>query len=1000
MRTHLERYLWVIAVGLALTFIGLDSTARLRAVWNVTNLRVGASPALKEDSSTLTGYTGNEHRLILPAIGMDGYNWMMQAERMVAGTEGWRVRHADYDHPPSGRNVEWGGFLHWEVAAMAWLGTHLTAIQLPTDSWLEHTRNLMFGPYRAGGLPMSLAIERVAPWTNTVTLVMFILVTAPLVAWRFGSIPASLLALGFAVTYPFYDFFSVGYFDHHGLAATWDLLMVVFLLGAGAGWLRAEGADVSRLGADEQLLWKWLPARSQARWWFVASAVAGGAGLWESAASVVPALIGVGIGALVGTAWLARGLTARSPWRVDPTLWRTWGKAGCAASLFFYLLEYFPGHFGWNLEVNHPLYALAWLGAGDLICRVCEWILRGTPGASAAGWRRAVLVIGADLLMVGALPVTIALTSDYTFATADRFLWSLCEDYILENQSLFRQLAAMGSSEILARVSAAPLLLLPVIALFWNTDLPRAARLFWRALLLISLLPVLVFAHVAFAAVIFHVLQAVKWLPADPAQGESLANLLALGPDLLVLALLVAVPLCAGAPELPRPWKGLLSVAVFPALVLLVLALQQSRWLGLSCAVWLGALLAVASVCVNARLLDRRWLLISLVAATAGVVASPYLSWMSLALVVAVSGGAVLVAAGVRSLPRWSAAPSLAMGLFLALVLVPFPAYTIAQWTRFDLRMPVTQLDLTQVITRDASYRIRQRLGREPGVIVSGPSTTTWMTYFGGFKGLGTLYADNLDGLKAVAAIYSASSAEDALELCKKYGVTHFAIYSWDAFAEEYAKLWRGLRRPDPAPSDAFMLRILQTGNIPSWLRPIPYPVPSQEDLANQWIRLFEVVPDQTVEEATVRAAQYLWAEDKPDAALGQLRPLLAREPDYLPALICLARVEQSVGERDGFRQTTQNIRANLVKAATLSLEDRIDLAVVMALAGDRTQAREQIVASLQSADEKGLRRLLPDTLVNLVGITRQLELTEGYARTYQLAFDLLPPEAQDALSH
>jgi hypothetical protein len=960
--TRVIKYLWIVAVAAALAFIGLDSAVRLRAIWNVSTLRVGTSPTLQEDPATLTGYVANQHQLIVPAIGVDGYNWMMQTERMVAGSEGWRVRHVDYDHPPNGRDVEWNGFLHWEVAATAWLGTHLTAIELSPDSWAGRTRDLMFGPYRLGGLPMNLAIERVAPWTNTATLVLFLLITVPLVAWRFGSVPASLLALGFVVIYPFYDFFSVGYFDHHGLAATWNLLMVVCLLAGGAGWLRADAFDVSSLREDEQLLWSWLPTRLQARRWFIASAIIGGAGLWESAASTVPAMVGAGIGALVSTAWLGRGLTAKSPWRVDPTLWRIWGLAGCAASLFFYLLEYFPGHFGWNLEVNHPLYALAWLGAGDLICRVSEWRLRGTLGTTSTETRSASLLIGVNLLMVAALPVTVALTSTYTFATADRFLWSLCEDYILENQSLFRQLAGMGTSEILARVSVVPLLLLPSVVLLWRTDPLSTSRFFWKAMLVALLVPGLVFAHWTFYSVIVHALQQSHPLTGDATQSETLANALALVPDLVTVALLFAVPIYFGPPELPMPWKGLLTIAVFPALVLLVLALRESRWMGLSCALWLGTLLSMAFICTKADVLDWR---------------SP----------------------PVRS-RRFALAASSAAAIVLAMVLAAFPAYTIAQWVRSDLKMPVTQLDLTQVITRDVSYRLRQRLGNAPGVIVGGPSTTTWMTYFGGFKGLGTLYADNLDGLKAVAAIYSARSAEDALELCKKYGVTHLAIYSWDPFAEEYAKLWRGLGRRDPAPADAFILRILQTGNIPSWLRPIPYPAPSPEDLANQWIRLFEVVPDQTVEEATVRAAQYLWAEDKPDAALRQLRPLLAREPDYLPALISIARVQQSIGEKDGFRQTAQEIRANLANAATLSLDDRVDLAVVMALADDPVEVQKQIVASLQSADERSLRHLLPDALVNLVSITRQLKLTAAYARTYQLAFDLLPPESQGALSN
>jgi hypothetical protein len=857
-------------MALSLTFIGLDSAVRLRAIWNVTNVRVDTAPAVREDATTVTGYAGNKHKLIVPAVGMDGYHWMMQAERMVSGDEGWRVRHVDYDHPPNGREVEWNGFLRWEVAALAWAGTHATAIELAPDGWVERTRDVMFGPYRPGGLPIHLAMERVAPWTNTVNLVLLVLVSVPLIARRFGSIPAALLALGFAAVAPFYEFFSVGYFDHHGLAATWDLLMVIFLVAGGAGWLRADSVDRARLSPDEQRVWNWLPARPQARAWFVASAIMGGAGLWESAASTVPAMVGIGIGAVLGTAWLGRGLRADSPWRVDPTLWRTWGRVGGAASLFFYALEYLPNHFGWNLQVNHPLYALAWLGAGDLLCRICEWILRGRLGATPADARRAGLLAGVSLLAVAVLPVTIAFTSAHTFVIADSFLWSLCVDYILEIQSLFQYVARMEPSEILGRMSLIPLLALPVAALLWKTRLAPPAR-------------------------------------------------------------------------------GLLSIAVFPAFVLSMLAVRQSRWLGVGCVLWLGVLLVVAFVCASGRM--RHW--------------------------------------------RMTAAA----GVFLTLILVPFPTYAISRWIRFDWSLPVTQVDLTQVVTRDVAYRIRQRLGNDPGVIVSGPSTTTWLTYFGGFKGLGTLYSENLDGLKATASIYSARSADEAFALSRKYGVTHFAIFSWDAFAQEYARLSHGLRAQDPLPEDGFVLRILRTGTIPNWLRPLPYRLvlPS---FANQYVRLFEVVPDQTPEEAAVRVAQYLWGKDKPDDALRQLRPLLAQVPDYLPALICVARLQQSRGDLDRLNGTMQQIRANLGKAGALALEDRVDLAGVMVLAGDQAEARAQLTGALQRADERSVRRLLPETLVNMVALMRDLKLTTEYASTYELAVDLLPPEDTTAPRH
>jgi hypothetical protein len=105
--------------------------------------------------------------------------------------------------------------------------------------------------------------------------------------------------------------------------------------------------------------------------------------------------------------------------------------------------------------------------------------------------------------------------------------------------------------------------------------------------------------------------------------------------------------------------------------------------------------------------------------------------------------------------------------------------------------------------------------------------------------------------------------------------------------------------------------------------------------------------------------------------------------------------VQRSRGDLDAFRQTLQRVRANLAKAGTLRLDDRVDLAVITALANDPAQVREQITGALQHADEGSLRHLLPDALINLVAITRQMQLTEEYTKAYQLAFALLPPEAR-----
>ena len=113
-----------------------------------------------------------------------------------------------------------------------------------------------------------------------------------------------------------------------------------------------------------------MPTHRAARRWFIASGLAGAVGLWVSAAAMVPVLVGIGLSVLIIFAALPRPRPARAPWVCEPSLFRSWGIAGAVGSLCIYLVEYFPYHVGVRLEVNHPLYALAFFGGGDLLARL------------------------------------------------------------------------------------------------------------------------------------------------------------------------------------------------------------------------------------------------------------------------------------------------------------------------------------------------------------------------------------------------------------------------------------------------------------------------------------------------------------------------------------------------------------------------------------------------------------------------------------------------------
>jgi hypothetical protein len=341
-----DHVLWITALALALVFLAVDTNSRLQTLRAIYPLRITDVPRPQSDPTSSTGYERGQHRLILPGLGTDGYHWIMHTERMLAG-EGLRIRHSATDGPPHGREVHWSGSVRW------WLAIVATA-------------------YRSAHpeLQPAQALERVASWANTLALAVFLIVFTAVLAACLGAVPAALFALGNVTVYPLYQYSVAGFLDHHNLAAIAAFATVVLLVAGGAGWVRTPDDRTPPERHHDSAAW--LPTRVRARRRFVAAGVAGGAGLWISAVTLAPVLIGIGLGALA-----ARSLRARTPVREvaaqpAPELWRVWGIAGALTSVVFYLLEYFPSDFGLRLEVNHPLYALAWLAAADLLCRTGE----------------------------------------------------------------------------------------------------------------------------------------------------------------------------------------------------------------------------------------------------------------------------------------------------------------------------------------------------------------------------------------------------------------------------------------------------------------------------------------------------------------------------------------------------------------------------------------------------------------------------------------------------
>ncbi|MCE9613756.1 MAG: hypothetical protein K8T26_05735 [Lentisphaerae bacterium] len=351
----------------------------------------------------------------------DGYTWNYHAEHLGAKGQ-WRLRWTDFDHAPEGREVHWNSAFAWYLRGLGEGYRHHTG---------ETLRNSMF---------------RASIWANPILLVLALLVLPVLAARRYGSLSGSVVALGMISGQTFYDGFTPGYPDHHGLIALALLGMVLGIVWAGAGWVQAGDGDAFGLPTSV----------ARARRWMIFSALCGAAGLWFSAVSATMLLLAVGSGALAAALTFGR---APADAVFQPLLWRVWAFWGAAASLVFYLIEYFPQHMGWRLEVNHPLYALAWLGGGGILAIAGEWLATGAR--KPFPWRRLVW----PALAAAALPLTILIGGEAVYTMRNGLLLRI-HAYLEEFLPLARLIAnrhttwfmAVGGFPALPALTALPLL--------------------------------------------------------------------------------------------------------------------------------------------------------------------------------------------------------------------------------------------------------------------------------------------------------------------------------------------------------------------------------------------------------------------------------------------------------------------------------------------------------------------------------------------------------------
>lgn len=499
---------WMIVPLCACGFLLWTNLERAQRVDIVTN--TDREDAVV-DATSPTGYAGGKRWLIVPEHNNRSYQWISETQQMLARGE-WRVRHVDYENAPVGREVHAASPYRW------WLGL---------VAWFEHL---------VSGRPLGLSVERAALWADPLLHLLLLAGTTLFVARQFGTFPAALLAFGLATIFPFAGGFLPGVPSEQGLARVCALWSVLPLL-AGAGLTRRSGAA---LGADDTTQ---IEAARMRRFFFIAGVV-GGLGLWIAAATQIPILGGIALGG-ISAALIASRSTRINPAAASPILpWRMWALGGATTCLAAYLIEYFPARLELRLQVNHPLFGLAWVGVGELLAQTDLGLKHRNFFAS----RRQIMVLAGALAAVAALPITLAVSETQTFLVPDPLaarLTHLPLGVVAKNFSTW-----IGRDGLTGAVGATCLPLLLLAPAFWLLG-RRETGASKRGAIALALGPALVALALAFR-------QLVWWSTLD-------AVLLA-----VLVAATTGLPAAVGMVRRRWLWSGFAGLVFIPGAIQLV----------------------------------------------------------------------------------------------------------------------------------------------------------------------------------------------------------------------------------------------------------------------------------------------------------------------------------------------------------------------------------------------------------------------------------------------
>jgi hypothetical protein len=268
------------------------------------------------------------------------------------------------------------------------------------------------------------------------------------------------------------------------------------------------------------------------------------------------------------------------------------------------------------------------------------------------------------------------------------------------------------------------------------------------------------------------------------------------------------------------------------------------------------------------------------------------------------NGPLYIALAGLVVPQLWQLVPPLPQARSIAAIILLASAYffsvdtvrgmVLPFWKQYSSKnnIEVGAGQILALLHRDVAKTIVQNSNGKPVTVLSSPNSSCLLSTLGGFKTIGTLYWENVDGLKTAAQLLNAQSDDKALAMLQKHGVTHVYLMTWENFIGPYFQIIN----PNPVPGlsleNSFGRKALFNKSIPKWARPVPYPKNFLTNALGQDILLLEVAPNQSQDEAEFHLARYARIQQQnPITAEIMLKGILDRSPGAAPVRFELAQL-------------------------------------------------------------------------------------------------------------